>query len=232
MSERLDHKQEMVLDSLLAGKLPRNLAWSEVTELIGRLGEVRPRAGNGNEVEFVIGSHSAFFKRPHGHSLEDEEVADLRRFLRGAGVGDGATTSTSATTTAVPAGRTVVVIDHRAARIYQNAGSSAPEREETEKPYDPHGFRRHLIHRKEAHYEGQRTPEEDSYYEEVAQDLKTAKEIILIGHGTGKSSAVDFLVGYLKHRHPTILAQVIETEDRDFAALTDPEIEAIARQHF
>src|SRR5579871_6749505 len=61
MTAHLDHKHEILLQSLLEGKLPRNLAWSEVTELVGRLGEVRPRSGN--EVEFVIGSHAAFFMR-------------------------------------------------------------------------------------------------------------------------------------------------------------------------
>jgi hypothetical protein len=228
MIGHLDHKHEMLLQSLLEGKLPRNLAWSEVTELIGRLGEVRPRSGN--EVEFVVGSNSAFFVRPNTHSLEVDEVSRLRRFLRDAGVGDNAAAPAAATM--VPAGRTVVVIDHHDARIYENAGSSNPEREKTDRPYDPHGFRRHLIHRKEAHYEGQRTPEEDSYYEEIAQQLKPAKEIILIGHGTGKSSAMDFLLEYLKSHHPTISKQVIATEVKDIAALTDPEIEAIARQDF
>lgn len=223
MTERLDRKQEMLFASLTAGKLPRNLAWSEVVELMGRLGEVRPRSGN--EVEFVVGSQSAFFNRPNTHDLDVEEVSRLRRFLHEAGLGDSAPTP-------APAGRTVVVIDHHGARIYQDAGGKSPEQEKTEKPYDPHGFRRHLIHRKEADYAGQRTPEEDSYYEEIAQVLKPAKEIILIGHGTGKSSALDFLVEYLKTHHPTISARVIATEIKDFSALTDPEIEAIAREHF
>jgi hypothetical protein len=62
MVDRLDHKQEMLLAFLLAGKLPRNLAWNEVIELVRRVGEVLPRSGN--EVEFVVGSHSAFFKSP------------------------------------------------------------------------------------------------------------------------------------------------------------------------
>jgi hypothetical protein len=222
MTDRLDHKQEALLASLLAGKLPRNLAWSEVTELIGRLGEVLPRSGN--EVEFVVGASRAFFNRPHTHSLEVEEVSRLRRFLHEAGLGTAAPAQTT------PTQRAVVVIDHRMARIFQDQSGSAPEQKETEKPYDPHGFHRHLIHRKEAHYEGQRIPEEDSFYQQIAEDLKPAKEIILIGHGTGKSSALDFLVQYLKTHDPTIWPQVKATEITDLSALTEPEIEAIARQ--
>jgi hypothetical protein len=223
MIDRLDHKQEALLQSLQAGKLPRNLAWNEVIELIGRLGEVLPRSGN--EVEFVVGSHRAFFNRPHTHSLEVEEVSRLRRFLHEAGLGAPAAEP-------APAGRTVVVIDHRSARIYEGLGGSGSERKETEKPYDPHGFHRHLLHRKEADYAGQHVPEEDSFYEQIAEVLKPAKEIILIGHGTGKSSALDFLLEYLKTHHPTILPQVIATEVLDLSTLTEPQIEAIAKQRF
>lgn len=222
MTDHLQHKQGLLLASLMTGKLPRNLSWSEVVELMGKLGEVRPREGN--EVEFVIGSQRAFFKRPHTHGLEVDEVSRLRRFLHEAGL--SATPKKSA-----PAGRIVVVIDHHLARIYQDLDGSRPKSEDAMKPYDPHGFHRHLIHRKETHYEGQRVPEETSFYEQIAEDLKPANEIVVIGHGTGKSSALDFLVEYLKAHHSTIFPQVIAAEVADLSALTEPEIEAIAKQH-
>jgi tryptophan 2,3-dioxygenase len=222
MADHLQHKQVMLLGNLLAGKLPRNLSWNEVVELMGKLGEVQPHEGN--EVEFVIGSQRAFFKRPHTHSVQTDEVSRLRRFLHEVGL--GATPKKSA-----PAGRIVMVVDHHMARIYQDLGGSRPEREDAMRPYDPHGFHRHLIHRKEAHYEGQRVPEETSFYEQITEDLKPAKEIVLIGHGTGKSSALDFLVEYLKTHHSTIFPRVIATKVTDLSALTEPEIEAIAKQH-
>jgi len=222
MTDHLQHKQEMLLASLLAGKLPRNLSWNEVVELMGKLGEVQPHEDN--EVEFVIGSQRAFFKRPHTHSLETDEVSRLRRFLHEAG-------PSVIPKKSAPARRIVVVIDHHMARIYQDLGGSRPKHEDAMKPYDPHGFHRHLIHRKETHYEGQRVPEENSFYEQIAEDLKPANEIVLIGHGTGKSSALDFLVKYLKTHHSTIFPQVIATEVADLSALTEPEIEAIAKRH-
>jgi hypothetical protein len=222
MADHLQHKQEMLLASLLAGKLPRNLSWNQVVELMGKLGEVQPLEGN--EVEFVIGTQRAFFKRPHTHTLHTDEVSRLRRFLHEAGVGTTPKKS-------VPVGRIVVVIDHHMARIYQDHGGSQPERVDAMKPYDPHGFHRHLIHRKEAHYEGQRVPEEESFYEEIAEELRPAKEIILIGHGMGKSSALEFLVEYLKAHHSTVFPRVIATEVADLSALTEPEIEAIAKQN-
>jgi len=99
------------------------------------------------------------------------------------------------------------------------------------KPYDPHGFHRHLIHRKEAHYQGERVPEEHSFYEDVAKDLVPAQEIVLIGHATGKSSAVEFLAEFLKKHHASIYQRVVATELTDLSALTEPEIESIARKH-
>jgi predicted AAA+ superfamily ATPase len=61
--------------------------------------------------------------------------------------------------------------------------------------------------------------------------LVTAKEIVLIGHATGKSSAVEALVEYLKHHRPDVLRNVVATETADLSALTAPGIEAIAKHH-
>ncbi|MGD0369759.1 MAG: hypothetical protein ABSA94_20085, partial [Acidobacteriaceae bacterium] len=159
----------------MGGKLPRNLTWSAVVDLIGQIGEVKPH-GN-DEFTFVVGSQREVFKRASTHNLEVEEIARLRRFLRAAEV-------QRKPDEARPLGRMVVVIDHHVAHIYHDTGGSRPEGEVSVKPYDPFGFQHHLIHRKEAHYEGERVPEEDSYYEEVAQDLAHAATIVLIGHAT------------------------------------------------
>ena len=95
----------------------------------------------------------------------------------------------------------------------------------------PFGFHHHLIHRKEAHYSGERVPEEKTFYEDVAKDLQPADEIVLIGHGTGKSSSVDYLAEYLEKHHHNISQHVIATETADLSALTEPEIEVIAKRH-
>ena len=110
-------------------------------------------------------------------------------------------------------------------------GDSRFQDEVNAKPHDPFGFHHHLIHRKEAHYKGDRVPEEDSYYEEIAMDLVHAEEIILIGHGTGKSSAVRFLTEYLKAHHPEQFQRIVATETVDLSALTEPQIEEIAKRH-
>ena len=217
---RRDHKE--LLESLVGGKLPRNLSWSSVIELIGHIGEVQPHGTD--EFIFAVGSQRSFFKRPSGHNLAVEEISRLRRFLKEVG-------ALGMPARASKIGRMVAVIDHHVAHIYHDLGDSRSQGEVTVKPYDPFGFHHHLIHRKEAHYKGDRVPEEDSYYEEIAMDLVRAEEIILMGHGTGKSSAVGFLTEYLKAHHPEEFQRIVATETVDLSALTEAQIEEVAKRH-
>ncbi len=222
MNQPTRHNHRELLGSLVGGKLPRNLSWNSVIDLIGKIGKVE--AHGNDEFIFAVGSQRSFFKRPSGHNLAVEENSRLRRFLKEAGV------------PGIPAKpsqirRMVVVIDHHVAHIYHDLEETGPEGEVTVKPYDPFGFHHHLIHRKEAHYKGDRVPEEDSYYEEIAVDLVHAEEIILIGHGTGKSSAVGFLTEYLKTHRPEEYQRIVATEAADLSALTEPQIEGIAKRY-
>jgi hypothetical protein len=213
---------ESLRQNLLSGNLPHNLGWSEAVELIKHLGEVEPHGDD--EFVFRIGDQRAFFKKPHAHDLGIEEVSRLRKFLKEAGPAAHVEES------AQPS-RMIVVIDHHAAHVYRDFGGSRPADEHKVQPYDPFNFHHHLIHRKEAHYRGERVPEEDSFYEEIAKDLTPTNEIVLIGHATGTSSAADFLKEYLKTHHPEISRRVIATENADLSAVTEPEIEALAKRH-
>jgi hypothetical protein len=125
---------------------------------------------------------------------------------------------------------TVVVIDHHAAHVYRDANAGGTQPGVEIKPYDPHHFHHHLIHRKEAHYQGDRVPEESSFYEEIAQALVSAPAIVLVGHGVGKSSAVDVLLSHLKAHHPDLAQRVKAVEVVDLSALSEPQIEAMVRR--
>jgi hypothetical protein len=221
MNAHIRNDHEELLERLVGGKLPRNLTWSAVVDLIGQIGEVKPH-GN-DEFAFVVGSQKEFFKRPSTHNLDVGEISRLRKFLKEAEV-------QRKPAKARLSGRMVVVIDHLSAHIYHDLGGSRPEHEVAVKPYDPFGFQHHLIHRKEAHYKGDHVPEEGSYYEEIARDLVPAETIVLIGHATGKSSAVVFLSEYLKTHHPETFQRIIGSETADLSALTESEIEEIARK--
>jgi hypothetical protein len=218
---------ESLYQNLLNGKLPHNLSWAEAVELVEHLGEVQPH-GN-DEFVFVVNGQSVVFKKPHTHDLGVEEVSRLRKFLNEP-VPDAHKSGARVEEPAQP-GRMIVVIDHHAAHVYRDFGGSRPADEHKVQPYDPFNFHHHLIHRKEAHYRGERVPEEDSFYEEISKDITRANEIVLIGHATGKSNAAGFLKEYLKTHHPDISRRVIATESADLSAVTEPEIEALAKRH-
>ena len=222
MSEQLHHKLAALHQTLLHGKLPRNLHWSDALELIGHLGKVQPTEGG--EFAFVVGTQREFFKRPHTSEFGTEEVSRLRRLLKAAA-------AELPSAQAVQADRMVVVIDHHSAHIFNGIGGSQPQNVATIEPYDPHHFHHHLVHRKQAHYQGDRAPEETSFYADVAKALAPASQIVLIGHGTGTSSAVNVLAAHLKNHRPEVSQRVIATETADISALTLPEVAAIARRY-
>src|SRR5579864_1224441 len=163
---------ESLYQNLLNGKLPHNLSWAEAVELVEHLAEVQPHGGD--EFVFRVGDQRVFFKRPPSHDLGMEEVSRLRKLLKEA----GPAVHESGAQLEEPAqpGRMIVVIDHRAAHVYHDVGGSRPADERKVQPYDPYNFHHHLIHRKEAHYRGERVPEEDSFYEEIAKDITAANE--------------------------------------------------------
>lgn len=110
---------------------------------------------------------------------------------------------------------TVVKIDHQSARIFApGKDGKFVERVHLE-PHDPHGFRRHLEHRKEADYGGQRVPEADEFYERVAEQLRDAPSIMLVGDATGKSSAMRFFLEYLNKKHKDVASRVVATSHDD-----------------
>jgi hypothetical protein len=125
----------------------------------------------------------------------------------------------------------VVLLDHHSARFFDaNQRGSLTERERLE-PQDPHGFRRHLEHRKEADYQGQRIPEAGEFFERIAQRLEDAASILLIGDATAKSSAMRAFLEYLQEKHKDLAARVIATVHADLSAITLGEIDQIARRY-
>jgi hypothetical protein len=126
---------------------------------------------------------------------------------------------------------TVILIDHHGARFFEPASGGRLTESEHLEPLDPHGFRRHLEHRKEADYKGERVPEADEFYERVAQRVRNASSILLLGDSTGKSSAMQYLQAYLKHRHKEIADRVVAAQDADLSAISLGEIEQIARRY-
>ncbi len=126
---------------------------------------------------------------------------------------------------------TIILTDHRRARFFEPAPEGRLAEGEHLEPKDPHGFQRHLEHRKEADYKGQRVPEADEFYDRIAERLKASSSILLIGDAAGKSSAMRYFLGYLKQKHKEIADRIVGTEDADLSSITLGKIEEIARRH-
>jgi hypothetical protein len=171
-----------------------------------------------------VGTRREAFRRPHSPEIGVEEVSRLRKFLKLAG-------SELPREKLIQPRRMIVVIDHHAAHIFSDLGESGAQNTATISPYDPHHYHHHLVHRKEAHYDGDRVPEETSFYAGVAAALVSANEIVLVGHGTGKSSAVSVLQEYLNQHHADLSRRVKATEILDLSAVSEREIAAIAKRH-
>lgn len=123
----------------------------------------------------------------------------------------------------------LVVIDHREARIYSaELHATVPKRIT---PYDPFGFGREL-HYKQDDSNGQRRPEQKSFYDAVAKTLHGAKQIVLFGAGTGASSAMEQLLINLKKNHKEMAGKIIGSFAVDEHHLTENQLLAKARELF
>jgi hypothetical protein len=92
---------------------------------------------------------------------------------------------------------------------------------------------RYMHVREMQHHRGHDSEHSDhSYYEEIAQALVKAPQILLLGHGKGKANSVAKFIRFLQDKHPQTAAKVAGTMDINLQALTDPEILAMSRNWF
>jgi hypothetical protein len=70
------------------------------------------------------------------------------------------------------------------------------------------------------------------YYEEIVAAIGGASEILLIGHGHGKASAMLHFIQYLERKHPDLAAEVVDALDTNLIAMSEPETLAMARGWF
>jgi hypothetical protein len=222
---RVLNRDRRTLDAIFRHPISSNIAWSDASHLIDRLGTVRQES-NGRLL-LAIGEHRHVFHAPHAKALTPEEVAQLRRFLESAGV-------TPASVEVVEEERAaefttpdmVVAIEHHQTRLFTIAGASEIAR--TLRPYDPHHFLHHPSHRQNRELRGQREPEEPSYYSQVAAALASARRIVVLGHGTGHSNAAAHLDEVLRAKHPEIHSRIVATKVVDLSAITEPQLLALA----
>jgi len=70
------------------------------------------------------------------------------------------------------------------------------------------------------------------FYEEIAQAIAKAPQILLLGHGKGKANTMAKFVQYLEGKHPQLASKVVGSVNINLQAMTDPEILAKSREWF
>lgn len=70
------------------------------------------------------------------------------------------------------------------------------------------------------------------FYEEIAQAIAKAPQILLLGHGKGKANTMAKFVQYLEEKHPQLASKVVGSVNINLQAMTDPEILAKSREWF
>jgi hypothetical protein len=214
------------LEALFAHPLPHNLRWNDIVGLIGAIGSCQEKS-NGEFVLEVAGKRH-LMRKPHDKDLTSSEVMDLRHFLQQAGCSpDPSSQPPARPDPAAPS--LLIVVDHHGTKIFQADVSSADTSDHVIRPYDPHHFLHHLVHKDQLRERGQRAPEEPAYYEKIAAAVASGGKIVVVGHGTGKSNAAHHLTEYLKSHHRETYQRVVREIDTDLSSITIPQLLDLAR---
>lgn len=110
-----------------------------------------------------------------------------------------------------------LVIDHKEARVYLIDDALLSIK--SIKPSDEYEINHQHRHQKNSFYEGQNVPEDLDFYHKVAKSIADAQEILVLGHGKGRSSASLVFVKFLTHHYPTIMQHIVGLET--VALMTD-----------
>lgn len=215
----LSHADQATYDAILRHPAAHNLHWRDVRSLLGSIGEVVE--GPGTSVKVTRGSRTLFL---HPHEQKEfggeEQLKELRAFLK------ASSSSTALTATGL---HLLVVIDHREARIFKTDLAGAVPQKIT--PHDPGNNGRHL-HYVQEDSNGQRRPEQPSYYRAIAETMRGAEGILIFGSGTGASSAMEHLLTELKTHYREIAEHVVGSVVVDEHHLSEEQLLAKAREFY
>jgi hypothetical protein len=222
MESELSGPHKKIYDRIFQHPMAHNLQWREVWSMLSAITDAVATEDDKGNLKVARNGQTLMLHRPRGKDLADKkELMQVRHFLERSGV--------QVPPPAAVGTHLLVVIDHREARIYRTElHGSVPERIT---PYDPFGFGRDLRYNQDDS-NGQRKPEQKSFYEAVAKTLSGAQQILLFGAGTGASSAMEQLILNLKQHHPQIAKRVVGSKVVDEHHLTDDQLLAQARELF
>ncbi len=86
--------------------------------------------------------------------------------------------------------------------------------------------------------QGQKLHERDAhrfdvqYFEGISLAIAPAAQILLVGHGKGKSNSMVQIIQYLERHYPATAKKVVGALDVNVKSLTEPQILSAARRWF
>lgn len=215
------------LEAIFRHPSAHNLGWSDVVGLIGRIGDVHEKSNS--EFEFEIAGKRHLMHKPHTKDLPSPAVLEIRHFLMRAGFSpERSSEPEPRPDPAAPS--LLIVVDHHGTKIFRVDVSSDEASEHVITPYDPHHFLHHLMHKDQSRDRGQRAPEEPAYYQKIAEAVALGGNIVVVGHGTGKSNAAHHLTDYLKTHHRETYQRIVREIDADLSSITTPQLLEVARK--
>ncbi len=108
--------------------------------------------------------------------------------------------------------------------------------EKTSKPEKISAVNSHTHHhklRQELRHKGPGLdPVTKEFFESVSSACKSASEILLLGHGSGKADSAHNFQNYLKEKHPDLAQKIVGVVAADVAHMSEPQVLAEARTWF
>jgi hypothetical protein len=215
------------LEALFRHPVAHNLDWDDVVALIEEVGDTHEQANN--KFVFEVGGKRHITHKPHTKDLTSSEVIEIRHFLMEAGVSPEHSSQPEAHPDP-EAPSLLIVIDHHGTKIFDVDVTSADVSEHVIRPYDPHHFLHHLVHKDQSREQGQRAPEEAAYYKNIANAVALGGRIVVIGHGAGKSNAAHHLTEYLQSHHRETYQRIVREMTADLSSVTTPQLLNLARE--
>ncbi|HEX4795395.1 MAG TPA: hypothetical protein VH370_16485 [Humisphaera sp.] len=221
MKPKLSGSHRTTYDAIFRHPAAHNLHWRDVRSLLHALAEVVEEP-NGNLKVTAGGETLVLHPAREKDVAEVKQLMEIRHFLERSG-------AAAPDEQAAAGAHLLVAIDHREARVYRTEMHGAVPQRIT--PYDPQGSGRYL-HNVGDDSNGQRTPENKSFYEAIAKTLGEAQTILLFGSGTGASSAMEELLRELKKNHKELAARVIGSVVVDQTHMSENQLLAQAREFY
>lgn len=224
-----DHHRRTA-EAIFAHPVSHNIEWRDVLSLLEHAGTVTEE--HDGKVNVTLGGETEWLHRPHGKDIGEQMVVDLRRMLTEAGITpetikhrEGETIEAAS----APPRHAILVISDEGADVFPtDAEGGAPTRIV---PHDPRGPLQHMRHDASGQT-GWYGRVEDEWYEPIAEALRPADEILILGNGRGHSNAMLQFTQYLARNDTELLKRVAGAVETDAEELTDAEVLARAGEFY